>query len=173
MARTTLQADLAERQVILTRDFKAPPALVFRAWTESQAIARWWGPHGFTTEVVRNDLRVGGDYEFVMRDGEGNGFPVRGRYVEIDPPSRLVMTDDCSCMPPQWLQKYAADEIASGESIENTSVLTLQDLGDGCTRMRLEMTCVSNRLRDGLVEAGMNEGWGQSFEKLDALLETC
>lgn len=172
MARTTLQADLAERQVILTRDFNAPRELVFRAWTESEAISRWWGPHGFTTEAVENDLRVSGQYQFVMRDAEGNAYPVRGQYTEITPPSRLVMTDDCSCMPPEWLEKYAADEIARGESILNTSVLTLEDLGDGRTRMRLEITCTSNRLRDGLVEAGMNEGWGESFEKLDVLLES-
>lgn len=171
MARTTLQAEVAERQVILTRDFNAPRELVFRAWTESEAIARWWGPHGFTTEVVENDLRVGGQYQFVMRDADGNGFPVRGQYTEITPPSRLVMTDDCSCMPAQWLELYAAEEIARGDSILNTSVLALEDLGDGRTRLRLEMTCCSNRLRDGLVEAGMNEGWGQSFEKLDTLLE--
>lgn len=172
MARTTLQADLAERQVILSRDFNAPRELVFRAWTESEAISRWWGPHGFTTEAVENDLRVGGQYQFLMRDAEGNAYPVRGQYTEITPPSRLVMTDDCSCMPPEWLEKYAAEEIARGESILNTSVLTLEDLGDGRTRLRLEITCTSNRLRDGLVEAGMNEGWGESFEKLDVLLKS-
>ncbi|GGA76110.1 ATPase [Arenimonas soli] len=172
MARTTLQADLAERQVILTRDFKAPRELVFRAFTDSAALARWWGPHGFQTEIVENQARAGGSYHFVMRDAEGNAYPVQGKYTEVTPPSRLVMTDDCSCMPPEWLEKYAAEEIARGETILNTSVTTFEDLGDGRTRMRMQITCTSNRLRDGLVEAGMNDGWGESFEKLDAVLET-
>lgn len=172
MARTTMQVDLAERQVILSRDFDFPRERVFRAWTESAALARWWGPHGFDTEVVENDLRVGGAYHFVMRDAEGNAYPVRGRYTAIEPPARLEMTDDCSCMPPEWLAEYAAEELARGESIENTSVLLLEDLGGGRTRMRLEMTSVSNKLRDGLVKAGMNEGWRESFEKLDGWLAT-
>ena len=171
MNRTTLQADLAERRVILGRDFNAPPALVFRAWTESAALARWWGPHGFDTEVVENDLRPGGRYHFVMRDGSGE-YPVRGEYVELSPPSRLVMTDDCSCMPEAWLAQYAADAIARGEPIINTSILTLAPLEGGRTRMRLEIVCVSDALRDGLVAAGMNEGFGQSFEKLESLLAT-
>src|SRR5690606_26335776 len=101
MARTTLQADLAERQVILTRDFNAPRELVFRAFTDSAALARWWGPHGFRTEIVENEPRAGGNYHFVMRDAEGNAYPVQGKYTEVTPPSRLVMTDDCSCMPPE------------------------------------------------------------------------
>ena len=172
MARTTMQVDLAERQVILSRDFDFPRELLFRAWTDSAALARWWGPHGFTTEVLENDLRAGGGYHFVMRDADGNAYPVRGRYTVIEPPARLEMTDDCSCMPPEWLAEYASEELARGESIENTSVLLLEDLGGGRTRMRLEMTCVSNTLRDGLVKAGMNEGWRESFEKLDGWLAT-
>ncbi|KFL38041.1 SRPBCC domain-containing protein [Arenimonas donghaensis] len=172
MARTTLQADLAERQVILTRDFQAPRELVFQAFTDAGALARWWGPHGFNTEIVENQVQAGGRYHFVMRDGEGNAYPVRGQYVEVTPPGRLVMTDDCSCMPPEWLREHAADEMARGEAIVNTSVTTFEDLGDGRTRMRMEITCPNNRLRDGLVKAGMNEGWGESFEKLDAALRT-
>lgn len=169
MNRTSLQADLAERRVILGRDFNAPPELVFRAWTDSAALARWWGPHGFDTEVVENDLRPGGHYHFIMRDGTGE-YPVRGQYVEISQPTRLVMTDDCSCMPEAWLAEYAADALARGEPIVNTSILTLEPLEGGRTRMRLEIICVSDTLRDGLVAAGMNEGFGQSFEKLESLL---
>lgn len=169
-AATPLMADLSERTVTLIRDFRAPRERVFRAWTEAAMIARWWGPHGFSTEVVACDLRIGGRYHFVMRDGEGNPYPAQGVFVEIDPPARIVMTDDCSCMPPEWLAEYAAEETARGEGIENTTYLLLDDLGDGRTRMTLRMVCINNRLRDGLVAAGMNEGWGESFEKLDALL---
>ncbi|MCP5478952.1 MAG: SRPBCC domain-containing protein, partial [Rhodanobacteraceae bacterium] len=67
MTRATMQVELAERRVILSRDFDFPRELVFRAWTESAALTRWWGPHGFDTEVVENDLRVGGAYHFIMR----------------------------------------------------------------------------------------------------------
>ncbi|MCB1566716.1 MAG: SRPBCC domain-containing protein [Xanthomonadales bacterium] len=172
MTRATMQVELAERRVILSRDFDFPRELVFRAWTESAAITRWWGPHGLDTEVVENDLRVGGAYHFIMRDADGNAYPVRGRYTVIDSPDRLEMTDDFSCMPPDWLAEHARDELARGEPIENRSVLLLEDLGEGRTRLRLEILCVNNSLRDGLVAAGMNDGWGESFEKLDTWLAT-
>ena len=41
--------DTAERALVVTRLIDAPRALVFRAWTQPEHIARWWGPQGFTT----------------------------------------------------------------------------------------------------------------------------
>jgi uncharacterized protein YndB with AHSA1/START domain len=168
-ARTHLQVDIADREVTLTRDFAFPRERVWRAWTDAAAIARWFGPHGFTTDVVANDLRVGGDIHYVMRR-DGVDYPVRGRVVEIVPPEKLVMTDDNSCMPAEWLAEYAADEIARGESIESVTTMCLEDLGGGRTRLRLTTRMPGNKLRDGLVASGMADGWGESFEKLDTLL---
>ena len=65
-ARTTVESVVADREVTLIRDFDFPRELVWRAWTESAAIARWFGPHGFETEVVANDLRVGGEFRALL-----------------------------------------------------------------------------------------------------------
>ena len=168
-ARTTLQVDTADREVILTRDFAFPRQRVWRAWTEPAAIARWFGPHGFDTEVIANDLRVGGEIHYVMRR-DGIDYPVRGRVLEIVPPERLVTTDDNSCMPAEWLAEYAADELARGESIESVTTVLFEALVANRTRLRLSTRMPGNRLRDGLLASGMADGWGESFEKLDTLL---
>jgi uncharacterized protein YndB with AHSA1/START domain len=105
-----------------------------------------------------------------MRDKDGVAYPVRGRVLEVVPPERLVMTDDNSCMPQEWLDEYAADEIARGESIENVTTVVFEELPGGHTRMRLTTRMPNNRIRDGLFKSGMSDGWAESFEKLDALL---
>ncbi len=169
-ARTTVRSEVADREVTLSRDFAFPRELVWRGWTDSAAIARWFGPHGFSTEVVENDLRPGGSTHYVMRDKDGNAYPVKGRVLEVVPPERLVMTDDNSCMPQEWLDEYAADEIARGEPIENTTTVVFEELPGGHTRMTLTTRMPNNRIRDGLFKSGMSDGWAESFEKLDAVL---
>ena len=53
-------ASAADREIILTRDFDAPPELVFQAWTDPRHLQRWWGPDGFTITMHACEVRVGG-----------------------------------------------------------------------------------------------------------------
>lgn len=80
------------RTLHLARRFRAPPEKVFRAWTDPQALKQWWGPDGFTTPFVAIDLRVGGTYHIEMHAPDGRIQQLRGTYVDIQPPNRLVMT---------------------------------------------------------------------------------
>ncbi len=52
----------SEREIVITRIFNAPRELVFKAWTDPEQVAQWWGPKGFTTRVVDLDLRSGGQW---------------------------------------------------------------------------------------------------------------
>ncbi len=76
----------------LRRSYSAPRDLVFRAWTEPEALERWFKPRGQTTRVVALDLRAGGSYCFETRDADGVVTAISGRYVEIVPPEKLVFT---------------------------------------------------------------------------------
>jgi len=67
MAVAARDKTLAEREVTITRVFDAPCATVFRAWTEADRLARWWGPKGFTNPVCEIDARVGGAIRIHMR----------------------------------------------------------------------------------------------------------
>lgn len=164
-----VKSEVREREVTLLREFAFPRALVWRAWTEDAAIARWFGPHGFTTEVLANDLRPGGAIHYVMRK-DGVDYPVRGRVLEVEPPARLVMTDDLSCMPLEWLDEFVGDEIARGETVESITTVEFEALPGDRTRLRLTTRTPNDRVRDGLFASGMSEGWAESFEKLDSLL---
>jgi uncharacterized protein YndB with AHSA1/START domain len=71
----------------------APRADVFRAWTDPDELAQWWGPGAFTTPRAKVDLRVGGRYELVMQPpGDAPPLLLAGEYRELDPPARLVYT---------------------------------------------------------------------------------
>ena len=56
-ARSSVATDTTERELVITRVFDAPRALVFKAWTEPERIKQWWGPRGFTTLSCEMDLR--------------------------------------------------------------------------------------------------------------------
>ena len=77
----------------LTRRFRASPERVFRAWTEPAALRGWWCPFGWIAGDIAIDLRVGGTFCISMVRAEG-GDPVavRGQFLEVEPPVRLVFT---------------------------------------------------------------------------------
>lgn len=92
-AKTRPAPDAADdRTLVLRRRFSAPPARVFRAWTEPSELVKWWGPGGFTVPLCEMDVREGGAYRTCMRSPAGEDHYLRGVYLEITPPTRLVFT---------------------------------------------------------------------------------
>jgi uncharacterized protein YndB with AHSA1/START domain len=81
-----------QRELVISRVIDAPRPLVFKAWTQPEHIARWWGPQGFTTIHCEMDIRVGGAYRVAMRSPEGTERWKRGVYREIVEPERIVFT---------------------------------------------------------------------------------
>jgi uncharacterized protein YndB with AHSA1/START domain len=77
----------------ITRQFNAPPELVWKAWTDPDAMREWIHPgEGFTTPVVEWDLRPGGRYRIVMRAPTGEEFTTSGIFEIIEPPRRISYT---------------------------------------------------------------------------------
>ncbi len=144
-------------ELVITRLFDAPRALVFRAWTDPQYLARWWGPQYFTNPVCEVDLRPGGTIRIDMTDPTGMVYPMRGVFREIVPPERLVFTS-------------SAFEDADGiPQLEALNTVTFVEVGD-----KTELTLHAVVLRAGPMTlgalAGMEAGWTQSLEKLTNLL---
>jgi uncharacterized protein YndB with AHSA1/START domain len=87
----------ADQEVLITRIFDAPRELVFRAWTDPDEVAVWYGPEHMETprERIRIDLRVGGRYELTMvqRGGEGE-FTIGYEIIDLVEPALLVLRSD-------------------------------------------------------------------------------
>ena len=79
-------------ELVITRAFDAPRALVFAAWTDPARLVRWWGPRGFRVPSCKMDVREGGTFRIQMRSPEGTDHCVRGVFREVVAPERLAFT---------------------------------------------------------------------------------
>jgi len=77
------------RNLVVRRDFAAPVAQVWRAWTDAQQVMRWWGPTGFTAPLAEMDVRMGGRSLVCMRSPDGHDFYNNWTYSKIVPLERL------------------------------------------------------------------------------------
>lgn len=85
-----------DRELIITRQFDAPPALVYRAWSEAALFRRWWMPksvEGVTLSSCEMDVRTGGGYRLEFSAG-GDTMAFFGKYLEVVPNERIVWTND-------------------------------------------------------------------------------
>ena len=160
-----------DRDFVLTRTFDAPRERVFAAWTDPKQMAQWWGPKGFTNPVCQMDVRPGGRYRIVMRSPEGAEYPIVGEFVEIVRPSRIVMTMDASEHPKEFFDQLDAVRPASEKGRGFRPLTTvLFDEHFGKTTVTVIQTFETPADVDANRKLGAEEGWGQSFEKLDAEL---
>ena len=80
----------ADRDVVTTRILDAPRERVFRAWTDPDLLARWWGPEGFTNSFQEFELKPGGQWNFIMQGPDGTHFKNESVFLEILAPERIV-----------------------------------------------------------------------------------
>ena len=90
----TIVERTSDRELVVTRTFDAPAHIVFDAWTKPELLKRWWAPKSFGVSLFEceQDVRVGGAYRFAFGRDPKNPEVFTGRYLEVDPPSRLVLT---------------------------------------------------------------------------------
>ena len=93
--RTTVQKK-SEREVVVTRTFDAPARLVFEAWSRPELFKRWWVPRsmGMTLRSCELDVRTGGKYRLVFGDDPANTMAFFGKYLEVVPNKRIVLTNE-------------------------------------------------------------------------------
>ena len=138
------------------RIFDAPRELVWRANTDADLIPRWWGPRGHTTRVVDLDLRPGGKWRWVSTDESGNEFAFYGEYLEVIEPERI-----------KWTFMFDVPGVGPQGGPET---LTLEDLGDGRTKMRAVGHMGSEEAIEAALATGMTAGAIETWDRLDALL---
>jgi uncharacterized protein YndB with AHSA1/START domain len=151
---SALRAAASGDRVLRTeRDFNASRERVWRAFTDPEQVVQWWG-RGNQLAIERMELERGGHWRFVETAPDGvHGF--EGRYREVTPPQRIVLTFDWDGMP--------------GYPIIVTT--TLEELGNERTRVITESLFITGADRDQAMHAGMTEGMSQSYAALEELLK--
>ena len=139
-----------DKTLVMSRSFAAPLELVFACHTQPEHIRHWWG-RGNPLDCEM-DFRVGGRYRFVEHAPDGD-WAFRGEYRDIQAPHRIVQTFEFEGMP--------------GHICEETLDLTEED---GRTTVTSVTRFDTKEQRDGMVQSGMSEGAGQSYDALAAYL---
>jgi uncharacterized protein YndB with AHSA1/START domain len=141
-----------ELEIVMARDFDAPPNMIFDALTKPELVRRWLtGPDGWIMPVCEIDLKVGGTWRYVWRNEEnGREFGMHGVYREIDRPERIVHTEF----------------FGEGESLVTSSITAEGDT----TTLTMTMRFASRAERDAALETGMADGVAVGYDRLDEIL---
>ena len=131
----------------IKRRLNAPPAKVYAAWTDTQMIARWFGPAGVESVEAKTDLRVGGRYHIAMHV-PGDRHDVMGVYREMVPNEKLVFT---------WAWKSTPER-------ESLVTVTLKPDGAGTL-----LTLLHEQFFDADARDRHQQGWGGAIDKLEKL----
>ena len=151
-AEATIEAVEDIPMIIITRDFHATPAQLFRAHTDPEIFKQWVGPADIGTEIDHWDARTGGSWRYLNTRGDDE-FGFHGCFHEVGP-DRIVQTFTWEGMP-------------EGVALET---LTFEDLGDGRTRLHAQSLVDSFEDRDAWLSSGMETGVNEGYAKLDGLL---
>ena len=145
----TMFATPSDRELVITRTFDAPRALVWKAFTDPKHLPNWQPSGGATMPVCEIDLRAGGTWYYLYRTAQGQEFPATGTYREVDPPSRFVQIQN-----------------VNGE--ENTTTTTFAE-ENGRTTVTVQSLYASVASRDQALKWA-KFGTGSSYTRLDTYL---
>ena len=156
MRNETIVERTADRELVVRRTFNGPAHVVFDAWTQPELLKRWWAPKSFgvTLFECESDLRVGGTYRYAFGRDPGKPEVFSGRYLEVRPPSRLVLTQ---------LYERMRD---AGEAI----VTATFEESQGRTLLVLHQLFPSKEALEGALAFGMENGMRVTLDQLDELV---
>lgn len=168
-ARNSGVAESVDRELVITRIFNAPRDLVWKAFTDRDRMAKWWGMKGLTTRVLELDLRPGGTFLYVMRMPDGREMCGKWVYRDIVAPELLVVvhftTDETGKpiphpydpnLPPEMLTTSRFREHAGRTTLELRSVPTNET--------------PAQRAAFNKLAGAMEEGFNNSLDLLDEYL---
>lgn len=156
-ATSSSAAGQARQELFLTRIYGAPRSLVFKAWTDPKAMARWWGPRKFTNPVCDLDARPGGLIRIDMCGPDGKIYPMKGVFHEIVEPERLVFTST------------ALEDEQGKPLLEILNTVSFEEF-HGITKLTLHARLITKdiQLSPQVLAAlsGMEQGWSESLYRL-------
>jgi uncharacterized protein YndB with AHSA1/START domain len=153
MSDLKVVAEPGSHEIVITRSFDAPRDLVFKAFTDPEAVRQWWGLRDSETLVDELDPRPGGRWRFVERSGVGGEDAFHGVFHEATAPERIVYTFEYEGMPGHVLLETVTFQERDGRTLMTDSSV-FQSVAD----------------RDGMLQSGMETGAAASMDRLDELL---
>jgi uncharacterized protein YndB with AHSA1/START domain len=157
---TAVQKDASALSMAVVADFAASPERVWQLWSDPRQLERWWGPPTYPATVDSHDLQPGGRVIYHMTGPSGD--QPRGYWDvdEVQPPHRLTFRDG-----------FLKDDGTVNPDLPTTvALVTIEDSGNGQTRMSIESHFPSTEAMEQLLAMGMEEGMEQAVGQIDAIL---
>ena len=154
--KLNVTAEPGKQDVIITREFDAPRDLVYKAHTDPKLYVQWLGPRGYEMVLDVFEPHSGGRYRYIHKDQNGNEFGFHGVFHEISD-DLMIQTFEFEGLPEKG--HVALD------------TMRLEDLPGNRTRLTIQSLFRSVEDRDGMVQAGMEHGMREGYERLVELLE--
>jgi uncharacterized protein YndB with AHSA1/START domain len=154
---------------VISRTFNAPRELMWKAWTDSDRMGKWFGPKGVTNIHSKNDLRPGGVYHYGMRTADGKDIWGKWVYREIVEPRKLVFVTSFSDpkggitrhpMAPEWPREMLSTITFDEKGGKTTVTVTWAPINASAVERR---TFNNGR-------ASMQGGWSGTFDVLESYL---
>ena len=153
MPKTEYVIEAGKQDITSTIVLDAPRELVFKAYTDPELFARWWGPRRYKNEIDKFESRSGGSWRVVQVGADGTRHGFRGVNHDVVAPERICATFEYEGFP-----RHVALQTATFEALGNK------------TRLVAHIVFESVMDRDGMVASGMQEGADESMERLAELL---
>ncbi len=149
-----MAAQNKSNEIRIVRVYDAPVKAVWDAWTDTEQVAQWWGPRGFTLTTHSKDLRVGGTWKYTMHGPDGVDYPNTTKYFEVEKNAKLVY-----------------DHGGSDDRPAMFRVTVLFSEVDGKTKMEMSMTLATaeaaEETRKFIKKAGGDSTWDRLAEYLE------
>jgi len=145
---TDAQSAAAKRpkpSLTIKRKLAASPERCFRAWTDPEALKRWFGPNKMAVVLAETDPRIGGRYHLVMRSHDGEEHDVSGEFREVVTNRKLVFT---------WAWRSTP---------ERQSLVTIEFVPEGAATA---LTLTHEQFVDEAARDRHHHGWTASLDKL-------
>jgi uncharacterized protein YndB with AHSA1/START domain len=159
----------AGREFVITREFDAPRAVVWKAWTEAKQLQRWFGPKGCTVPACSLDLRPGGLFHYCMQTPDGHVMWGKWTFVEIEPPEKLGVIMSFSDVQ----GGVTRHPLSPTWPLETRSTMTLAEHA-GKTELTLRWAphaaTETELLTFDLSHESMKQGWTGTLDQLAAYL---
>jgi uncharacterized protein YndB with AHSA1/START domain len=149
-------APAAANEIVFSRVFEAPRAMVWEAFADPWQVGQWWGPKGFTSTILEMDLRPGGAWRTIQHAPDGTNYPSEMIFTEVVPLERIRL---------EFSGGRAGDDL-----IHFRQTMTFTDEEPG-TRFTVRITFTTSEERDRNVrEYGSIEGGEQMLQRLETHL---
>ena len=160
MTVTAVRKDPDALTMTLDAEFDASPDRVWQLWADPRQLERWWGPPTYPATFTTHDLTPGSRVEYHMTGPEGDQPKGYWDILETDPPRSLVVRDG-----------FANDDGSPNTEMPPGEMrVTIEEIGEGRTRMSIESLFPSTEAMEQLLAMGQEQGMIEAVGQIDAIL---